>query len=698
MPRRLPLGVLMLMAALGFLVRGAEAGSTDWKGDARALVRLVTATDTIDGSSLQAGLEFRYAAGWHGYWRTPGDAGIAPVLDWSGSRNLEASTVSWPAPTRLVVDGLQNAIYEGRFTLPVRLDLAVPRTTTRIVVAADYAACAIICVPIHADLALDLPVGAGLPSAEATDLAAIRAKIPSSPASAGFEVVETRLDRAGSPMLAVTLRSRGVPFRHPDLFVEGAGFGLPPAPRVRLSDEDSVATFTAVLPADLAPDAVLAITIVDGNRVATFATPAATPSARTGGDLLAILATALLGGLILNLMPCVLPILSIKLFGLARHAGGARRTARLGFVASALGIVTCFLTLAIVLIGLKWSGASLGWGIQFQQPWFLAGMVVLTTLFAASFFEWLPIGLPRFMANGIGGTGTRGALLEAFLAGMFSTLLATPCSAPFVGKAVGFALAGGARDILAVFLCLGLGMALPFLIAASCPGIVAWLPRPGPWMVRLRQGLGLVLLGTAAWLLVVLWSVAGPAAATWVTALSAILLAFRAWVSVRPAIGHHRWPAAVTSLIAIVAVAIASLPSLAARPEQSRSTEGWQAFDPDAIAPLVAAGRTVLVDVTASWCLTCKVNELTTLGTMQVRARLDRSDTVRMRADWSRPNPAIAAYMRGFARYGIPLDVVYGPDRPGGEALPEVLSAETVIAALDRATGVASRSRVGGRE
>jgi len=222
-----------------------------------------------------------------------------------------------------------------------------------------------------------------------------------------------------------------------------------------------------------------------------------------------VLIAALLGGLILNLMPCVLPILSIKLFALARYAGAERRAARRGAVATALGIISSFLLLAAVLSGLKLSGTSLGWGIQFQQPWFLALMAAVTTLFAASFFEWLPIRLPQIFA-GAAGASARGPLAEAFLGGALATLLATPCSAPFVGTAVGFALARNPAEILVVFASLGVGMALPFLVVAAAPGLVAWLPRPGVWMVRLRHSLGVLLLGTALWLLFTLWQVASP--------------------------------------------------------------------------------------------------------------------------------------------------------------------------------------------
>ncbi len=687
--------------AATILLAGLAAGpafgaASGWSADPHASVRLITGSDSVSGGTLEAGLEFRYAPGWHGYWRTPGDAGIPPALDWSASENLRDPAVSWPAPTRLVVAGLQNSVYEGRFVLPVTLTAADPHAAARLAVSIDYAACANVCVPLHADLSLPLPVGAGGASPEAAAISAARGAVPALPDAAGIEVVRRTIDATpAGPRLTVELRSRSKPFEHPDLFVEGAGDGLPPAPGVTLADEGRSATLTTPLPADVRDAGALTLTLVDGDRSAEMPgrqpVPAVSarhddPAAATAGGaggLLAAMAVALLGGLILNVMPCVLPILSIKLFGLARHAGAERKALRLGFAATALGIVASFLLLAAVLVGLKLSGATLGWGVQFQQPWFLAGMAALTVLFAASFFEWLPIGMPGAFVR-LTGTKSRVALVEDFLTGAFSTLLATPCSAPFVGTAVGFALARGPGEIVAVFLCLSLGMAAPFLLAALFPGVVAWLPRPGAWMLRVRQVLGLLLLGTAVWLLAVLLSVAGPLTAVTVALLLAAVLGVRAWVSRDGSTAERSWPGAATATLAVLAVAATALP-VTGEAEHGRPSDGWQAFDEASLGRAVADGRTVLVDVTATWCLTCKVNEAAALDTTAVRARLAEPGTLRMRADWSRPNPAIAAYLQRFARYGIPLDVVYGPRRPDGEALPELLTVGTVLAALDRA-------------
>jgi suppressor for copper-sensitivity B len=681
----------LLVLSAGFIMStgGARAAATDWVGDSRATVRLITAADNITAdSTLEAGLEFRFAKGWHGYWRTPGDAGIPPTVDWSASENIWSGTISWPAPHRLVIDGLQNSVYENDVVLPVKLFLTHAQTVARVKASITYAACSEVCVPLQADLTLALPTGVEGTTAQSGLISSAQKRVPGSPDAAGVDVIGTRFaGPASEPTLVVDLKSRSGAFVQPDLLVEGAGDGIPPTPKVELQDAGKTARLTVRLAALPPAGRPLTLTLIDGNRTAEFKVAAAKVIPESGSLFFAAVLSALIGGLILNLMPCVLPVLSIKLFAFTREAGGSLRDVRLGAAATASGIAFSFLLLAASLIGLKWSGATLGWGIQFQQPWFLAGMAVLTVLFAASFFEWLPIGLPSSIAN-VASKRSGGPITEAFLTGVFATLLATPCSAPFVGTAVGFALARGPSEILAIFLCLGLGMALPYLMAALFPGCVRWLPRAGPWMLVVRKFLGILLLGTAAWLIYVLWSTAGAWTAGVTTVLLACLLGYRALISA-PVGGQiaslaSRRSGLITAGLVVVPLIVSFsgvapvLPPAAARE--------WQAFDLDALPGLIAGGNTVLVDVTATWCLTCKVNDVRVLENAEVRSRLQQPHVIRMRADWSRPNPYIADYLHRFSRYGIPFDVVYGPQQPAGEALPELLTTSALIRAIDQAS------------
>lgn len=276
--------LLIGAVCLAGIATSAGAAESDWVGDQRGKVRLIAASDSVASTTLAAGLEFEYPPGWHGYWRTPGDTGIAAAFDWSKSTNLRDEKVSWPAPSRRVISGLQNSVYEGTVILPVSLKLIDGNTAARIAVSVDYAVCSDVCVPEHADLFLDLPLRSGSGSggglAQFTAIAAARARVPGRPADSGIKVTQSEVKGTGTHQrLLLTLRSQGEPFKSPDVFVEGAGEGLPPAPKVRLSDSGRVATLVVSLPSTDLPAAsrTLRLTVVDGARSVEFAGPGATP-------------------------------------------------------------------------------------------------------------------------------------------------------------------------------------------------------------------------------------------------------------------------------------------------------------------------------------------------------------------------------------------------------------------------------------
>ncbi len=516
--------------------------------------------------------------------------------------------------------------------------------------------------------------------------------MPDDFAAAGLSLRGTEVAADGNAvLLSVLVGSPGRPLHAPDLFVEGAAGISPGRPEVTLLEGGRLAMLR--VPVRGASAASLAgttlhLTAVDGARAAAAdAIPlfGALPGLPRQAGRIGIVGLALLGGLILNLMPCVLPVLSLKLLALVGYSGGERRTARLGLLATAAGILASFAVLAAVLISLQAAGAAIGWGIQFQQPWFLSGMALLTTLFAASLWDWLPLALPGGMAGAVGAVRGRGRIADAFLLGAFATLLAASCSAPFLGTAIGFALARGPADIALVFAAFGLGMAAPFLAVAAVPGAVGWLPRPGRWMVWLRRVLGFALLGTAGWLLSVLALEADTGAALLAGAMLAALLSVLAWRHRRPA----RRPGATIAALALAAVAVLA-PALRgqagpiAAPAHP-AAELWRPFDEAVLRAAVTQGQVVFVNVTAAWCLTCKVNELTVLDRAPVAERLRAPGMIAMRADWTRPAPAVTAYLQSFGRYGVPMDVVYGPGAPEGIALPELLTAEAVMDAFRRA-------------
>lgn len=588
------------------------AGS--WARKPEAAVRLIAAGSRDEAGRVRLGLQFRMEPGWKIYWRSPGEAGLPPSVDWGGSENLADFTIRWPAPHRATVFGIVTYAYENEVVLPIDALRPDPAAPARVVAAVDYQVCKDICIPYREQLALDLPPGGGVVAATGMTLpegSAPRAlldhferQIPATVAAvADAPLAPLRaelVDDGKEPGLRVIARATP-PFQAPDLFVEAQGaeaaavtFG---EPEVRLLDGGQRALFQ--VPIEGAGDvssllgARLTVTVVDDRQGDGWARAAertvqVVPGSAAGiGDssLLAILAVALLGGLILNLMPCVLPVLSLKILGLIEHTELPRRDARLSFLATALGIVTSFLVLATAATAFKAAGVAVGWGIQFQQPAFLVFMILLVMLFAANQFGAFEIG--GFSISGPIGEDTPAGqrnLFSAFVNGAFATLLATPCSAPFVGTALGFALSQGALQIIATFAALGVGMALPYLLIAALPGLASLLPRPGRWMNWVRYVLGALLAGTALWLASVLSAQTG-----WLMALAVVALA--AVAGALPALRGKLGARGAWAVSVIVAVSAAVLPFVV-RHDSGRLSSGetadshWQPFDRGRIADL----------------------------------------------------------------------------------------------------------------
>lgn len=652
-----------------------EAGaSSPWFETEQGRVRLIAGAGGVEKrSGLDLGLEFRMAEGWKIYWRSPGDAGFPPRIDWAGSTNLAGAELLWPAPRRFTVEGLETIGYEEPVVLPIDAKLEKPGKPVSLRAAVDFLTCKELCVPYTAKLALDLPVRAkGKGEGEAALIGSFRRLVPRSAGALG--IGEVALLPGAAPLLRVDITASR-PLGAPDLFVEGpAGLAFS-APKREAGTDPNRARLLLPVSGEAAaiaalPGQNLRLTVVDGMEAldrtapvvagppapAPAPAPATATSAQGSGaqgsagapaeraPIGGMLLIALLGGFILNLMPCVLPVLSIKLLGVINHAGRSRAAVRLGFVATAAGIVASFLGLATAMILLKQAGWAVGWGLQFQQPVFLVVMSLLLAVFAANLFGFFEIRLPGFLADFVAAAERPGASLfvENFATGVFATLLATPCTAPYLGTAIGFALAGSTAEILAIFFALGLGLSMPYLAVAAVPRLVGLLPKPGGWMINFKRVLGALFALTSIWLLTVLMGQSGYFAAK---------------------------------------------PQQQAAGTAPAARSGWQDFDLAAIDRQVKAGRVVLVDVTADWCINCKVNESLVLGSTAVQDRLAKGHVVTMRADWTRPDETISRYLQSFGRYGIPFNAVYGPAAPRGLPLPEILTESAVLDALEKAGG-----------
>jgi thiol:disulfide interchange protein DsbD len=398
---------------------------------------------------------------------------------------------------------------------------------------------------------------------------------------------------------------------------------------------------------------------------------------------------ALLGGLILNLMPCVLPVLAIKVFGIAERAHNERSDLLKNGAAYTLGILATMSALASVVIALRAAGTSVGWGFQFQEPLFVASICALLLAFALNLFGLFEVGVPGARWTQAGAGGQDGGLRASFFEGLLAVLLATPCSAPFLGTAVGFAFASPAPVILVIFLAIGLGLAAPFVAITLVPGWARLLPRSGAWMVQLRGVLGFALLATLIWLL---WIVGQQVGTDGMTLLLVflLLLGMGLWIygTRQRASEGGRAPRTAVALLALTIAALVWLPlsplrAPATLPEAGLSSGEVARFNPADVAREVAAGRPAFVYFTADWCLTCKLNERAVLNDERIQEALKQHDSAIFKADWTLRDEAIRAELARFGRAGVPLYLLYDPRRPGRpQVLPELLSVDLVLDAL----------------
>ncbi|MDD0811304.1 protein-disulfide reductase DsbD family protein [Curvibacter sp. RS43] len=675
------------------------------------------------GQPLWLGLSITHQPGWHTYWKNPGDSGLPTQLSWQLPAGLSAGEIEWPVPHKIRIGQLANLGYEGTVLLPVPVQVArhwqgqggaVP-----IRLHAEWLVCRQECIPEQADLALDLPV-AGSTAAQAPAFAAARAALPqalSGPHSARVDGQTLSVRIAGLPatwrgqpltlfpeepeVLDIAAPSAArwdgavwtaeVPLSAQRSSSPGQlGLVLPSpqaggvAYRAQVSVQGEWPAVAAANTVSPALSAALAANQSAANTAAPSA-PAATPVGALAWAL--ALLGALVGGLVLNLMPCVFPVLAIKLLSFSRHSGAeGARALRLQGLAYTGGVVLSFAALGALMLALRAGGAQLGWGFQLQSPWVVAALAALFTVIGlnlAGLFEfgaWLPSRLASAQA--------RHPVADAALSGVLAVAIASPCTAPFMGASLGFAVALPAAQALAIFVALGLGMALPYLAVAVLPGLsqvlAQRLPRPGAWMETFRQLMAFPMFGTVAWLVWVLGQQSGIDGAGSLLGLLVALSAL-AWALNRP--GRSRLYLSGLCAALLLWLAWVLGPNLNLAPEApvgsaSPSAEsGWSPWSEARAQALLAEGRPVFIDFTAAWCVTCQVNKRGTLANPALLKDMADQRVALLRADWTRQDPTITQALKALGRSGVPVYVVLRPGQ-APVVLSELLSVGEVRQAL----------------
>jgi thiol:disulfide interchange protein DsbD len=664
-------------------------------------------TALTPGGTVTVALRLVMERGWHTYWRNPGESGLPTTLKWTLDDGLTAGPIQWPAPRALPVGPLVNYGYEGEVLLLTDVTATSRLGTGRavnIAARADWLVCKEICIPEGADLSLTLPVAERADSDPrwATTIARTRGELPRplegwnvSAAGRGDKVELTLAPDAGAGdpgEVRFFPYSEGKiePSAPQALAREGAKLKLTlPVSSQPVGEFTRVAGvlrasrgFGAGDRSAVTIDVPLSGSVAAGRAVAV---PAVAPLALdAGGDLSlgVALLFALIGGGLLNLMPCVFPVLSLKVLGFAAH-GADTATQRAHGLAFGGGVIASFVLLAAILIALRAGGVQLGWGFQLQSPAVIAVLALLFFVLALNLSGVFEIG--RMLPSSVAAWSARNAYVNDALSGALAVAIASPCSAPFMGAAIGYALAQSAASTLAVFAALGAGMALPYVLLAFFPAWRKRLPRPGPWMVRLKQVLAFPLYATVIWLAWVLGAqLDNDAVARLGATLLLVAFALWAWQTARAgASPGWRWTALgalVAGVLVGAPIAIAPGGSPAIR-EASSERAAWQDYAPERVRQLTSAGRSVFVDFTAAWCVTCQVNKRLVLNTDAVQQAFAQHDVALLRADWTRRDATIGRALAELGRSGVPVYVLY---RPGREPLvfPEVLSQSMITGAL----------------
>lgn len=647
-------------------------------------------TGQVDENNNAAGfIEVKLADEWKTYWRSPGEGGVSPELNWQASSNINQVDWHWPYPQRFDVLGIETLGYKHDVVFPLSIKIANRHQSATFKANLSLSSCSTVCVITDYPLELNF-----IPSELKADPDAMRryAQAMSLVPQGSSMLTETQAKwDAASNKLQVSLTSQQG-WQQPDLFIDGKAEKIADSsfshPRLSMDGNQLTAWFDVsnwLGEPDLSGESIQ-ITIVDKQFIAeqTIAlTDGSVSEASTGSSLLTMFAFALLGGLILNVMPCVLPVLGMKLTSVLSAERQQKSHIRMQFLASAAGIISSFWLIAASLAILKWSGQSIGWGIQFQSAGFLGLMVLVTAIFGANMLGLFELRLPSSVNTWM---ATKGSNKHSghFIQGMFATLLATPCSAPFLGTAVAFALGASWATLFLIFTGLGIGMALPWLLVALRPSLALKLPKPGKWMNRLKNLFGLMMLATCVWLISLLSSHLSAGLLWAISALGSLLLI---WRSVQVFGGRS---VAITSCIALIALSVIFfIASLTADYWRSPlpAELSWQPLDTQTIKQQVAIGNTVFVDVTADWCITCKANKIGVLLQQPVYDALQQDKVIRMQGDWTVPNPQVSEYLQSYNRFGVPFNIVYGPQAPQGIALPVIYSSDDVMQALKQASG-----------
>ncbi len=664
--------ILSIVSSYSFAI------TSDWSVSETSKLRLISPYSQNDAKNLLIGLEYEMEPGWKTYWKSPGDGGFAQSISWENSTNVQNVNIQWPTPIEFEILGLTSLGYQNDVIFPLEIELEDELKNTILNFHVNFLICKEVCIPGDATLFLEIPSGKKKLTDNYFNLEKALSLLPEEDFNSSYikEINLKNFSDNQNSTLQLEFKSDKV-FYNPKIFLHSP-FGLPVVKNsISYSNDNKEITTDFNFDKNLISEKKfpLEIIIKDKNhnfkQVLDVQMQDQSLTLDTNSTYSYYILISLIAGLILNVMPCVFPVLSIKLMSVF---SSEKHNTRVSFITTALGIITSFVLLGLIFLFLQYFNMSIAWGMQFQNSYFLIFITLVMFLFMMNMFGQFEIILPSQLNNLGILDNSNNKYLKDFFNGFFATLMATPCSAPFVGTAITAAFTQSYTIGISIFLFMGIGMSLPYLIIASFPKLINFLPKPGKWMVYIKYILGLLLLATVLWLLNILSNFFN-------TFFLIALIIFFLVLSYRQKIPFQR--NTITILVLFTIFSLSSFKTF----QQNIITDNekdWLNFFDVEIEQLINNKELVFLDITADWCATCQFNKLNVLNSASVIQLFKDNNVSLVRADWTRPNSKINIFLEKYDRFGIPFNAFFSNNFPEGLLLSELLSEKEIVNVINK--------------
>ena len=669
---------LIFLTLSNLFFSSAHGNSSDWSVSETSKLRLISPYTQNNTKELLVGLEYEMEPGWKTYWKSPGDGGFAQTISWDNSSNVKNVNILWPTPIEFEILGLTSLGYQNNVIFPLEVEIEDEFQNTSLNLHVSFLICKDICIPGDARIFLDIPSGEKKLTDNYFNIERALSFLPEKDFNSSYlkKINANIFKNINYSTIQVQFESDKV-FVNPNIYLH-TPFGLPVVKNsITYSNNNKFITAEFKFDNDLISEEKfpLEIIIKDKNhnfqKILNIQKKNNSLNSNVNNTYIYYLLISLLAGLILNVMPCVFPILSIKLMSIFNTD---QHNARVSFLTTAFGIISSFVLLGFIFLLLQYLQVSISWGMQFQQPYFLVVITLIMFLFMMNMFGQFEITLPNKLSN-IGFFGaSNNKYLKDFFNGFFATLMATPCSAPFVGTAITAAFTQSYIMSISIFFFMGLGMSLPYLLIASFPKLINIIPKPGKWMIYVKYFLGLLLLATVIWLSNILLNFFNYNFIILCLILF-LVLSYR-----------QKIPYLKNTITFIVLLTIFSSSSLRIFQQNSifQYDKDWLNFFEVDINKIIQSDQIVFLDITADWCATCQFNKVNVLNSDSVKNLFKDNNMSLIRADWTRPNKKINIFLERYDRFGIPFNAIFSKNFPNGILLSELLSEKEIVKALNR--------------